>query len=141
VSVNSFFLKGLTPEAKAALGSSLFEVKQFPFRMGRESRNLGKSENRPDSRRKPDSVRNNDIYLVELGRVFNVSREHLLIDYREGGYLLVDRGSTCGTLVEGELVGEKRKGGSIPLRNNDVIIVGTSESKFIFKFVVLEEHS
>ena len=52
--------------------------------------------------------------------------------------VLVDRGSACGTLVEGVRVGEKRSGGTIPLRNNDVIIVGTSVSDFVFKFLIRE---
>ncbi len=136
----SVFLKGLTPEAKSALGADLLEIKKFPYRVGRESRMFSSVETQSDSRRRPDSVPNNDLYLVELGHVLNVSRDHFLIDYQNGGYILVDRESTCGTLVEGQLVGEKRKGGSIPLHNNDVIIVGTSESKFIFKFLVFEKN-
>jgi hypothetical protein len=51
----------------------------------------------------------------------------------------VDRASFCGTLVEGELVGGKRRGGWRELANNDVIIVGTSESTFIFKFLITED--
>jgi pSer/pThr/pTyr-binding forkhead associated (FHA) protein len=133
----SVFIEGLTPKAKAALKGDLLEITKFPFRVGRESRVPG-SPDRPDSRRRPDSVPNNDLYLLELGHVLNVSREHFLIDYRDGGYVLVDRGSACGTLVEGVQVGEKRSGGTVPLHNNDVIIVGTSVSDFIFKFMIRE---
>ena len=131
------FSEGLTPKAKAAIRGDLLEIRKFPFRVGRESRVPG-SPRRPDSRRRPDSVPNNDLYLLELGHVLNVSRDHFLIDYRDGSYLLVDRGSACGTLVEGVRVGEKRSGGTVPLNNNDVIIVGTSASDFIFKFLIRE---
>jgi predicted component of type VI protein secretion system len=84
-------------------------------------------------------VPNNDLYLLELGNILNVSREHFHIDRQGDTYIIVDRGSNCGTLLEGELVGEKRKGGWKPLRNNDVIIVGGSESRFIFKFMLISE--
>ncbi len=91
----------------------------------------------PESRRRPDSVPNNDLYLMELGNVLNVSREHFLIDRQGDTHIIVDLGSNCGTLVEGEPVGEKRRGGWKPLHNNDVIIVGGSESRFIFKFILV----
>jgi pSer/pThr/pTyr-binding forkhead associated (FHA) protein len=130
-------LKALTPEARSALGGEYRQIAAFPFRAGRESRLTNRKAVPPDPRRHPDSSPNNDIYLCETGTVYNVSREHFLIDYREGTYVLVDRGSACGTLVEGELVGEKRAGGWRRLENNDVIIVGTSESRFVFKFVIM----
>lgn len=131
------FLKALTPEAKASLGAVYHQITRFPFRVGRECRNFERPINFPNTRRRPDSVPNNDVYLVELGTVLSVSREHFQIDRQpDGGYQIVDRGSSCGTLVEGEFVGEKKKGGAKPLHNNDVIIVGSSESKFIFKFLI-----
>ncbi len=135
----SVYLKALTPEAKSALGGEYLQIMSFPFRVGRESRLAPRTAVPPDPRRRPDSSPNNDIYLREAGTVFNVSREHFLIDYRDGAHVLVDRGSACGTLVEGELVGEKRAGGWRRLENHDVIIVGTSESKFVFKFVVMQK--
>jgi hypothetical protein len=45
----------------------------------------------------------------------------------------VDRGSTCGTIVEGDRVGGQGRVGSVALRDSDVIIVGTSFSPFVFK--------
>lgn len=132
------YLKALTPEARTALGGDFLQIKDFPFRVGRESRLGSGTALPPDSRRRPDSIPNNDLYLCESGPVLNVSREHFLVDFRDGQYVLVDRGSACGTLVEGELVGERRSGGWRRLENNDVLIVGTSESKFIFKFVILQ---
>ena len=66
------------------------------------------------------------------------SREHFLIDAKDGHYILLDRGSSCGTLVEGDLVGERKQGGWRRLKDHDVIIVGTSDSKFIFKFIASE---
>lgn len=130
------FLKALTPEARSALGGSTLRIAHFPFRVGRESRLGERVVAFPGSRRRPDSEPNNDLYLIDPGTILNVSREHFLIDANERGYFLVDRGSACGTLVEGELVGEQKKGGTRQLQNQDVIIVGTSESRYAFKFLM-----
>ena len=129
------FLRALTPEAQECLGAQQKEI-YLPFLVGRESR-----INEPDryaGRRSASSVRNNDLYLAEEG-LCNVSREHFLIERRNGSFYLVDRGSMCGTLVEGITVGGVRLGGEKKIQNGDVIIVGTSASKHIFKFVVGNE--
>jgi len=128
-------LKALTPEAKAALGSDLRVISSFPFRVGRESRHTG-GDKASDSRRRPDSKPTNDLYLPETGSELNISREHFLIEHQNGNYLIVDRGSSCGTLVEGDALGDKRQSVSRKLEHQDVIIVGTSRSKFVFKFLL-----
>jgi pSer/pThr/pTyr-binding forkhead associated (FHA) protein len=136
VAENAVFLKALTPEARGALGGSTLLITRFPFRVGRESR-LGENVvTFPGSRRRTDTQPNNELYLVDPGTILNVSREHFLIDVNEHGYFLVDRGSACGTLVEGDLVGERKKGGTRQLHDHDVIIVGTSESRYVFKFLI-----
>jgi hypothetical protein len=139
VANRSVSLKALTPHAKDALHGESLKITQFPFRVGRDSRAFHDSIDHPNNRRRTDSPLNNDLYLLESGSVLNVSREHFLIDVKDDKYVLVDRASFCGTLVEGELVGGKRRGGWRELANNDVIIVGTSESTFIFKFLITED--
>jgi pSer/pThr/pTyr-binding forkhead associated (FHA) protein len=128
-------LKALTPEAAQCLGVSVFTIPVFPFRVGRESR-VGETPGFLNSRRRPDSIPNNDLYLVEKDRLMNVSREHFQIERRDDGFFLVDRCSVCGTLVEGVVVGKDRTGGEARLENGDVIIVGTSISPYAFKFLV-----
>jgi pSer/pThr/pTyr-binding forkhead associated (FHA) protein len=128
------FLKALTPEAKACLGAPLFKIPCYPFRVGRESR-VSNGSLFPNSRRRPDSSPGNDLYLADPGQLLNISREHFQIEQRSGAYFLVDRGSVCGTIVEGETIGKGRNGGEKQLENGDVIIVGTSESRQAFKFV------
>jgi hypothetical protein len=58
----------------------------------------------------------------------------LQIDRDGAGYVLVDRESTRGTIVEGEIVGSATWGGTIALHDGDVISVGTSNSPYVFKF-------
>jgi pSer/pThr/pTyr-binding forkhead associated (FHA) protein len=127
----------LTPEAKAALGAAEVEITKFPFRVGRESRGAPRVAPRTIAeRRKSETRSSNQLYLPEHHEPFNVSREHFQIDHNGTRFILTDRQSACGTLVEGRLVGGQNKGGAVPLRDGDVIIVGTSASRHVFKFRV-----
>jgi pSer/pThr/pTyr-binding forkhead associated (FHA) protein len=128
-------LVALTPESRAALGAPEAQIERFPYRVGRESRGTQRT---PDGfvreRRSPGSRPTNDLYLVEPDEPMNVSRAHFQIDRAGAGYVLVDRESTCGTIVEGEIVGGGTRGGTIALHDGHVIIVGTSNSPYAFKF-------
>ncbi len=129
------YLTALTPESADALRARAINLPYLPFRVGRESRKILRTERGLKGERRRAAAPNNDLYLVETGELMNVSREHLLIDRDAGGFFVLDRGSTCGTLVEGTLVGG---GGGRPLRaplsDHDVVIVGTSSSPYVFKF-------
>jgi len=128
-------LIALTPEAAAVLGSRTVALRDLPFRVGRESRGLPPPAGRTIAeRRKRERHPTNDLYLPEPGEPFNVSREHFQIQHNGTSYVLVDRQSACGTLVEGTVVGGRGTGGAVPLHDGDVIIVGTSSSQYVFKF-------
>src|SRR5262245_6181121 len=128
-------LAALTPEAKDAIGGAELPITQFPFRVGRDSRGSRRAVARiVMDRRRPVSRPNNELYLAEPEPATNVSREHVRIEHNGGQYGLVDRQSAWGTIVEGHVVGGKQAGGAVPLRDGDVIIVGTSASRYVFKF-------
>jgi pSer/pThr/pTyr-binding forkhead associated (FHA) protein len=128
-------LVALTPESRAALGAAQAEIERFPYRVGRESRGTQRTaDGIVRERRSPGSRPTNDLYLGEHDEPMNVSRAHFQIDRDGAGYVLVDRESTCGTIVEGEIVGGDTRGGTIALHDGDVIIVGTSKSPYAFKF-------
>ena len=130
-------LVALTPESGTALGAPEREITGFPYRVGRESRGVQPTHHGfVRERRDPGSHPSNDLYLVEGAEPLNVSREHFEIDRAGAGYLLVDRASTCGTIVEGEIVGGDTRGGTRSLHDGDVIIVGSSRSPYAFKFRV-----
>jgi pSer/pThr/pTyr-binding forkhead associated (FHA) protein len=130
-------LVALTPESRAALGAAQAEIERFPYRVGRESRGTQRTaDGFVRERRSPGSRPTNDLYLVEPDEPMNVSRAHFLIDRAGASYVVVDRESTCGTIVEGEIVGGGTRGGTIALHDGDVIIVGTSNSPYAFKFRV-----
>jgi|SoiMethySBSTD1v2_1073268.scaffolds.fasta_scaffold2742704_1 predicted component of type VI protein secretion system len=127
------YLVALTPESTEAFMAREINVPFLPFRIGRESRRARMTEQGVVGERRKLSPPNNDLYLTDPEEPMNVSREHFLIDRDATGFFLVDRGSACGTLVEGERAGAG-KPARLPLKDHDVIIVGTSLSRFIFKF-------
>jgi pSer/pThr/pTyr-binding forkhead associated (FHA) protein len=130
-------LVALTPESRIALCAPEREITRFPYRVGRESRGMQRTPRGVVSeRRNPGSRPSNDLYLLEHDEPLNVSREHFEIDRSDTGYMLVDRASTCGTIVEGQTVGGNTRGGTLPLHDGNVIIVGTSRSPYAFKFRV-----
>src|SRR5262245_9401843 len=117
-------LVALTPETRTAIGGAAVSVTSLPYRVGRESR--GSAENTfTAEQRLLDTPRTNELYLREVSEELNVSRAHFQIEWDGGSLVLVDRGSTCGTIVEGRKVGGEGKGGIVPLNDSDVIIVGT----------------
>jgi pSer/pThr/pTyr-binding forkhead associated (FHA) protein len=128
-------LIALTPEARAALGDAEVRISVFPFRVGRDSRSLRRAAPRTlVDRRKRAGQPTNELYLAETVEPFQVSRQHLQIQHNGTRYVLVDRESACGTIVEGTVVGGEHRGGAVQLKDGDVIIVGGSRSPFILKF-------
>ena len=126
-------LVALTPETTDALGGHEARITTFPYRVGRESRTRWPGRSVLSERRSSDSKRSNELYLPDVGEVLNVSRDHLQFERDGDDVMLVDRGSTCGTIVEGTVIGGQGRGGSVALKDGDVIIVGTSLSPFAFK--------
>jgi len=131
----------LTEEARSALdGRDFVEIDRIPFRIGRESRlAIVKGELLYMERRKSDSEPNNDLYLFDSGELLNISREHLQIESDGDGRLMVyDRGSACGTHVDGLAIGGRDTTGYAQLRNDSEIIIGTAESPYRFAVQHLE---
>lgn len=138
-------LKAITPEArntitKNCLGDEIIGIWSFPFRIGRESRiervdgELVLSERQKISNGKP----NNDIYLVDNGQFLQISRQHLQIEKTKTGYLVSDRGSACGTIINTQKIGSEDKGGTWELKDGDIIKIGAEDSHYLFEFITLD---
>lgn len=135
-------LVALTPESQESLTQASIEISKFPFKVGRESR-IGVVAGSAHllERRKSNHAPINDLFLLDTGNPLNVSREHFQIEkIDDDHYEVVDRSSACGTIVGNEVVGGMDEGGRLKLEGGNVIIVGTSSSPFVFKFL-LEEKS
>ena len=77
----------------------------------------------------------NDVYLPEdPDTALQIAGAHFTIENVDGQFLLTDRGSLCGTIVAGQRLGGRRKGGRTELRDGDEIIVGTLSSPYVFRF-------
>ena len=136
-------LEPLTLEARAALPQfprnvGYVLIHKFPFRIGRDSRvrtterGLERVERQ---RRGDDTLPNNDLYLVDAGQYLNISREHLQIEIRDGAYVVLDRGSACGTRIGDEGIGGGDQLGVAYLRDGDVIVMGTKASPYQYRFI------
>lgn len=134
------FLEPLTPEAEASLHGARLQLTHFPFRVGRECRMvMGSHGLRLMERRKDGVAPNNDLYLLDNGRPLNVSRAHFQLEQADDGtFILRDRGSALGTYVGGSLVGGGDRGGAQVIQSGDVIVAGTTESPFVFRFLVTD---
>jgi pSer/pThr/pTyr-binding forkhead associated (FHA) protein len=128
-------LIALTDEAVHALGGTReVPISAFPARFGRERRSSEAGVRVAEDLRRDDTPPLNDVYLRELpdSTSFHISGEHFEIEYADGRFFLVDRGSACGTIVGG-----LRVGGRAELRDGDEIVVGTSHSRYIYRFTLV----
>ncbi len=140
-------LKALTPEAIDAvpvgcLKNEMIVITAFPFKVGRESRVVRKNGRleQVERSKKDNSKPNNDMYLIDRGRMLNISREHFQIEKNGGKYYIVDRGSACGVKIGDEAIGGEDSGGKRELHDGDVIGVGARGTPYIFQFFTFDEY-
>lgn len=131
-------LVATTREAELSLGGQReVRVTHFPFKVGRECRLEALVDPSLIERRLGTAPQVNDVYLVEpTSGLSRVSREHFAIEYAVDQFVLVDRGSACGTTVAGKQVGGNRTGGRTELRGGDELIVGADGSPYVFRFEI-----
>ena len=68
---------------------------------------------------------------------FRLSRNHFMIEKRDGNYYVRDLRSTLGTIVNGEPIGDHFRGDEAPLRaGENEVIAGGVNSPFVFSVVV-----
>jgi hypothetical protein len=131
------FLEPMNPDCRTAIRAERVPIRTLPFRVGRESR-FGVMHGKVVSmeRRNAESAPNNELYIQDDAEFLNVSREHFQIESKpDGTYELLDRGSTCGTIVDGVAAGGESPLSRCPLKHGSVIRVGTPASPFVFRFV------
>jgi hypothetical protein len=68
---------------------------------------------------------------------FRLSRNHFMIEKRDGSYYVRDLCSTLGTIVNGEPIGEHFRGDDAPLRaGENEVIAGGVDSPFVFSLFI-----
>ncbi len=113
-------LSGTNSTSREALGGDEIEIDKFPFKVGRERRSSG-----------VDVFSDNDLYLRD-SEPFNVSRNHFSIDMVRGQFVVVDRGSRLGTIVNGKRIDMQ----SVLRDGENKIVAGQKISPFVFKLEI-----
>jgi hypothetical protein len=68
---------------------------------------------------------------------FRLSRNHFMIERRDGSYYVRDLYSTLGTIVNGEPIGQHFRGDDAPLRaGENEVIAGGVDSPFVFSVFI-----
>ena len=123
-------------DTKECMDDEKIVLDHFPFKIGRE-RHRSMSHGQPIARKlkvmlcRPE----NDVYISDYGSSRQISRKHFQIEQSDDGHFeIVDRGSSCGTIVGTQVIGRHHKGGRCRLENGDQIIVGSSFSPHVFIF-------
>lgn len=101
------------------------QIETFPFRIGR---------------RLPPTVASvfatNDLF-VDDDPPYQVSRNHCAIERTARGFVVQDRGSKLGTIVNGIAIGEASPRMTAPLRRGEnLIVLGSAESRVRLKAIV-----
>jgi CRP/FNR family transcriptional regulator, cyclic AMP receptor protein len=77
-----------------------------------------------------------DLKLDDTAR-FRLSRDHFIIEKRDGDYHVRDLCSTLGTIVNGEAIGGYFRTDDAPLRAGDnEVIAGRVNSPFVFSVFI-----
>lgn len=105
-------LSGLNESSSEALDGGEMNISTFPFKVGR-------------------NYANNDLYLKDFPP-YSISRNHFLIDKVDGRYVVIDRGSRLGTIVNGRRINVQ----SVLNRKENEIIAGLQHSPFVFKLEI-----
>lgn len=131
-------LVAVTDEARSALDSQpAVRLTEFPFKVGRECRRRLERLQTEFDRRVGGVPPLNNLYLIEPSSdSLHISREHLAIGHMDGRFFLLDRGSACGTTVAGTHVGGDRTEGRAELHDGDLIVIGSGDSPYVFRFHV-----
>ncbi len=140
-------LKAMTPQTLQSVSCTahidgFIPVRTFPFRVGRESRVriIDDRIERIERIRKDVAVPNNELYLVDYGHLLNISREHFQIEKNGSRFFIYDRGSACGTRVNDKEAGLEGDD-TVELFDNDIITVGTRQSPYQFKFILVHGYT
>ena len=125
----SVSLVGLTAEAEAALESSggTLEIAAFPFKIGRKTGSLFAG-----------LMNHNDLYIADEDP-FQVSRNHCAVNKLSGEhrFFVQDRGSSLGTIVNGQRLGGKFEKSELELNDGrNELVLGAEKSPYRFQVVI-----
>ena len=114
-------IAGRSPAMHAQIGTAPLEVTQLPFVVGRV----------PDARETRPPQHPN--LLLQDHKPFRLSRDHFMVARRDSRLIVSDLGSTLGTIVNDQAIGQHFMSDAAPLRPGaNRIIAGGHGSPFDF---------
>ncbi|MDA2915874.1 adenylate/guanylate cyclase domain-containing protein [Nitrospinae bacterium AH_259_B05_G02_I21] len=110
------------------LGGRTIEVSSFPFRVGRNPlQEAGRAEKHP-----PSKIPTNDLYLYD-SPPYRISREHFQIEVHDGKYVVRDRASRLGLIVNGRGIGgDHPESKQTLVKGVNLLVVGDADSPYRF---------
>ncbi|MBU0710423.1 cyclic nucleotide-binding domain-containing protein [bacterium] len=116
---------GLEKEATAILKGKELVINKFPFKVGRNSSHIS------------DAIFvNNDLYIDDVVP-YNVSKNHMSINFQNDQFYILDRGSSLGTIVNGKQIGGQVSNYKVNLNpGENIVIIGSEASPYQFKITI-----
>ncbi|MBN2602228.1 MAG: cyclic nucleotide-binding domain-containing protein [Candidatus Marinimicrobia bacterium] len=122
---DSVSISGLTKEANTALKGKELQIKKFPFKIGRNSSHVS------------DAIFvNNDLCIDDIVP-YNVSKNHMSINFQNNQFYILDRGSSLGTIVNGKQIGGQVSNYKTNLNpGENIVIIGGEASPYQFRIII-----
>ncbi|MDO9547676.1 MAG: FHA domain-containing protein [Candidatus Marinimicrobia bacterium] len=118
-------IAGLTNEATGILKGKEFIIKKFPFKVGRNSSHIS------------DAIFVNNDLCIDDVVPYNVSKNHMSINFHDNHLYILDRGSSLGTIVNGKQIGGQVSNYKINLNpGENIVIIGSEASPYQFKITL-----
>lgn len=112
-----------TKEAQQALGDEMLEITHLPYRIGRQTRDN-------------DLFSYNDLLLNDE-EPYQISPNHLMITRTNGHFVVSDRGSRYGSIINGKRIGRTNRKDVVELKQGEnVMVLGDIYPKYRYKLVV-----
>ena len=120
--LKSLLIEGLNENAEKTLGYSKIEVNNFPFTVGRNTR---------------DPLVYVDLELSDE-KPYQISRRHFEFDIINDCLHIIDSGSALGLVVNNQRIGSSVDDKfSLPLnKNKNIVLVGSDSSKYLYKISI-----
>lgn len=123
--ITTIKMEGLTKQASAVLNQKSVTISRFPFKIGRTTQH-----------RHDDIFVDNDLYIPDE-IPYNISRNHMSINFYRDQFYILDRGSSLGTIVNGVYLGGKTNNFKCELKKGEnIVILGADKSPYQFKLTV-----
>lgn len=122
-------MTGISDISKEALKYRTVEIKHFPFKVGRFTNKSAKTNGKILI--KDNVLAENDLYIHEEGPNYYISENHFLIGRDKRSFVITDRGSRLGIIVNNIIVK-----GTCLLEEENIVTIGSHYSPYSFKLEI-----